>query len=551
MAAKKENSRTIPLRIHLSGDQKRDSVLLDPDKVMLIGRDLNAGIKLDNPSISRQHAQIECVKGDWVITDLGSRHGTSLNSIPLQPNEVMPLSHQDRIAIRPWLLRVDMKDEVTSTMQSIDDGYNKAQQIESIPHERLGTLAQRRLELLMSSAGAIHEAADEDELASTVLDSLLAGTEFARAAMVRLIDGIDQLEIVSSKIRHGQDRAVAPLAISRTLLHAAAGGNVVRLQDEPSMQNALSIVGSGVEEAMCVPVLVSGEIDSFLYMDSQAMADDPDSDAPAYCNSVSKLCGLAMANLKRKELERKQRDLVADLESAQQIQRRIMPPSSGSVAGSNYSMHLKPGRFIAGDFFGISATQDGETALFLGDVVGKGLTAGMMMASIQSHLLAQISHGLGPAQIVDSINSYICDHTADDEFASLWYGQFSPDDRTLHFVDAGHGYAIHKKAGGQASLIKSGGGLLVGIVDGPRADEPVSITFEPGDRLVLFSDGLCEQRTHEGEEFGLERITDALIMTISPADDIEILMESLRSFAGTDAFQDDVTIASIELIPRA
>ena len=170
MAAKKENSRTIPLRIHLSGDQKRDSVLLDPDKVMLIGRDLNAGIKLDNPSISRQHAQIECVKGDWVITDLGSRHGTSLNSIPLQPNEVMPLSHQDRIAIRPWLLRVDMKDEVTSTMQSIDDGYNKAQQIESIPHERLGTLAQRRLELLMSSAGAIHEAADEDELVGALAE---------------------------------------------------------------------------------------------------------------------------------------------------------------------------------------------------------------------------------------------------------------------------------------------------------------------------------------------------------------------------------------------
>ena len=506
-----------------------------------IGRDPNCELQLAHPSVSRRHASLEYIGERWLLSDLGSRHGTMVNGNRIDKNEPMQVSHGDSIAIPPLVFRVDMGEGALAEVVSTTIDQNSAGDFETVSRQELGSLEARRLELLMEGAGLISESRNEQDLVDNVLEILAKGTGLNRAAALRPAGDGENVELLG--IRGAGAQSDRPF--SRTLVTAAAGGAVVRLNEDPLIQEAVSIIGSGVQQAICVPVMVGDVIEVVLYIDS-VEGGGGESDAAAFTAAVARLHGLTLANLKRLDLEEKQRSMLMEMQGARTAQERIMPSPSGTMGRVEYVVHSQPGRVVAGDLYGMVESKDGLLAIFLGDVSGKGAAAGMLMASIQATILAYVEEGAESQSIIRKLNNYVSRHSGTAEFATMFFLQFNPEDATAVTVDAGHGYALLMR-GTETTVIESDGGPPVGAV--PDMDFAHStLELQQGDRLVIYSDGVAEQRdAADTDDFGVPRVIDVLDINESPARNVERIMEALREFAGGNRFADDVTVACIQI----
>ena len=532
-----------------------EPIVLDPAPTVVIGRSSTCDVHLADQAVSRRHARLSCRSGIWIATDLGSRHGTSLGGVPLRAEESAPLANGDTLAIGPWIFRVQMgADSRTGGLETTNDVTSTRARVVAITEAELGNLAEKRLNLLMECAARIHSAENEAELADAALEALLSGTGFIRGALVRPIHSLSEVEVLGQRVHSASGRRLlddaAPFAISRSLLAAAAEGHIVRLTENANLREAVSIIEMGVQAAICAPVQIGDEIQAFLYVDSRESVARVAPDAPAFCSAIARMCGLALSALQREILHQRQQRLEADLNAARDAQRRMMPPESGAIGGIRYAMRSVPGRVVAGDLFDLFALDDARVVVCLGDVTGKGMGAAMLMAMTQSFLRASLAADPDLGRAMTALNEYLHAHSAPHEFVSMFVAVIDTRSRAVSFVDAGHGYAMHRPAAGAAACIACEGSMLLGVQSGTEFAVE-SMTCDPGTRLVVVSDGVIEQHSPDGGEtttqFGVQRCLEILTASQSHEQDAANLHDALIAFADTTALADDVTIVSLAL----
>lgn len=521
----------------------------------LIGRATGSDLQLPDATVSRRHAEIAPEDGLWSLRDLGSRHGTFVNGNRLDPETPHPLSNRDQVRVGPWVFRVRAPSRVAgpSHYASIaDDLPMRSTRVQAVPALELRSLAQQRLDVLIDCAARINAAADLDALAGVALESVIAGAGFARAAMVRTPDDDGQAEILA--FRSTLPERAGELELSRSLLDAAARGQVARLtSDGPgdAAQYGQSIVQLGIHSALCAPVHVGDEVEALMYLDARGSENAVRHDAAAFCQAISRLCGLALANIRRQDLELEQRRVETELDAAREAQRLIMPAPSGSRGWHTYAMEMTPGRVVAGDLFDVVALTDdpaGPIACFLGDVTGKGVGAAITMATVQTHLRVALRHNHDPAAVVREVNAHAAARLTGGKFISLWLGVMDPAAGVVRFVDAGHGHWLIRHPGGPPARVECVGGLPIGI-DPAYEYHTETVPFGPGSRLILFSDGLIEQPDREGRLFGLERALAAVTPATTAEQDVRLLVHAVHDHAGDIPLADDLTVASNEFRP--
>lgn len=508
---------------------------------LTLGRSSACGLRLEDPAVSRQHARIDWKAGSPSIVDLGSRHGVLLNGIKLTPGEPARLRVGDRLSINPWTFRISRSGERgdASTFQT------ESEEREGSVAERAPAIENRdstRLRLLMETAEAIHHAADETAVFASSCRALLDGGAYQRARIVRPVDLFERVELLASCSALGTHEA----PVSRTLLRAAQGGEPVRLRDRADAAGAVSLADSTVVSAICVPIVVGGVPDAYAYLDSSARGSDEGAEAVAYCASVARLAGLALANLRRKELEIERARTERDIEAAAIAQRRLTPPEKGTVAGLAYCAELRPGRGVGGDLFGVAELRCGRALVMLGDVSGKGIGAAITMAGVLSHTLAIASTTSDPAEIVRVTNRFACEHTSEAAFVTMFLAVIDPATGEARCCDAGHGMAV-LTGDCEPETLRAGGGLPLGI----DPDAAYTSSVIRGKRLTLFSDGVVEQTDEQGEQFGIDRVLELLKSSDGVEADVRSILDELAGFAGGGPFADDVTVLSVELGPGA
>jgi sigma-B regulation protein RsbU (phosphoserine phosphatase) len=251
---------------------------------------------------------------------------------------------------------------------------------------------------------------------------------------------------------------------------------------------------------------------------------------------------LALGDHRRRELAHRQRALEEELSGAHDVQRRLMPSERGSLMGWRWRLHSEPGRFVAGDIVAAGEGPDGPWA-FLGDVAGKGAAAGMLMASIQAHVASDLARGCPLVEAMDRVNDYVRKHRGGAEFATLFAVRLVADGRKFEAVDAGHGLAARVGAGRAAQQLQCEGGPPLGVADFPY--ESSTFDLAPAERVVLFSDGVNEQRSAAGQELGIERV----LSTLRPDGDVEVdvegLIGTLRGHAAGIPYADDVSVLGL------
>ena len=267
--------------------------------------------------------------------------------------------------------------------------------------------------------------------------------------------------------------------------------------------------------------------------------------------SVATQTGLALENSHLMEAiaaEVAQRErLNRELEIAREVQERLFPQSCPAVDGLDYAGNCRPALGVGGDYYDFLPLTDGSLGIAVGDVSGKGIPAALLMASLQASLRGQTIAGQSDlAKLMSNINRLIFEATPANRYATFFYGQYEPSTRRFAYVNGGHNAPMVFRAGEVLRL--EDGGPAVGLFKPARYSQ-ASIDLAPGDVLVLYTDGISEAMDSTEEEWGEDRLMEAVKACRNrPASEmIECLIRDADAFAAGAPQHDDMTLLVVKV----
>lgn len=259
----------------------------------------------------------------------------------------------------------------------------------------------------------------------------------------------------------------------------------------------------------------------------------------------------ALGNATAHQEVQTKRQLEAELKTAGDVQRILLPEFEPEIKGYVVAGRNRPSRILSGDFYDYLQPAPNMFGAVIADVSGKGLPAALIAASTRSALQAYAQSKLSPAAVLNSVNRQICPDIRTDMFISMIYLVFEEGSPVVTLARAGHPNPyVWRKSTGKVESIQSQG-LGIGIDDGDvfeRVTKDCEVTLEPGDLMLLYTDGVNEAVDAEGDEFGEERISEVLAK-VAPQGAravVDQLMEALNEFVGGKASNDDVTLIALQ-----
>lgn len=263
--------------------------------------------------------------------------------------------------------------------------------------------------------------------------------------------------------------------------------------------------------------------------------------------AIAQLVGAAIAAARhaaqREEGERVQRQL----RLATDVQQKMLPSEPPPSACFDIAAKFVPSFELAGDFYDFLELQ-GSIGLAVGDVAGKGIGAGLLMASVRAALRAYSQDVYDLDEIIRRVNVSLFRDTRDREFVTLFYGVLDPKAMRLTYCNAGHEPALLLR-GGRVTELKTGG-MALGVDGGQRYDKGI-LHLQPHDLLVFFTDGLIDAMNAEGRRFGRARLyqTVSQLGQRSAADAAHLLMWEMRRYIGLRRNKDDTTLVVVRVKP--
>lgn len=253
------------------------------------------------------------------------------------------------------------------------------------------------------------------------------------------------------------------------------------------------------------------------------------------------------------QVEKEQERLQAEIEIAREVQNQLYPKSVPSVAGLELVAACSPARMVSGDYYDYLKLDESKIALAIGDVAGKGISAALLMATVQASLRTQIRGCLEnaargavngfpqAAHLVSQLNQQLYNYTSPEKFATFYFGIYDDATGELTYTNAGHPPPILVR--GQKALRLETNGIVVGAFAFSEYGES-RVCLQAGDLLVCFTDGITEAENEYGEMFGEERLTDLVLKHgwRKPAEVIETVLNAVRQWASMPEAQDDMTL---------
>ncbi len=244
------------------------------------------------------------------------------------------------------------------------------------------------------------------------------------------------------------------------------------------------------------------------------------------------------------------RRLDSDLQVAQEIQRILLPSKSPEVAGFEISGLNVPARHVSGDYYDFLTVDPSHCGVVIADVSGKGVPASLIMATCRSVLRSQSSSEISAAQVLKNVNERLFPDIKEDMFISMAYAVLEANSQNVTLCRAGHDAPLLYRASTKSISKVNPPGMAVGIDGGEvfnRVTKDFTIELYPNDCLILYTDGVTEALDVDGEEFGMDRTTHAIIESASDGAVaiLQRITEDLQKFVGAAPQHDDITLIVI------
>ncbi|MGB9408281.1 MAG: PP2C family protein-serine/threonine phosphatase [Terracidiphilus sp.] len=232
-----------------------------------------------------------------------------------------------------------------------------------------------------------------------------------------------------------------------------------------------------------------------------------------------------------------------ELDRAREIQQSLLPREIPQISEFEVAGAWQPASTVSGDYYDVLRLGDHRLGICIADVVGKGVSAALLMANVQAAVRAFASDSESSAQLCGKVNRLLCENIATGKFVTFLYGILDGETRTFQFCNAGHLYPIHM-SGGSIRMLEEGGAVLGVFPSWTYEDSMVEL--RAGDRLFLFTDGITEASNTNGQEF-----EEASIMAFAKANSTltanelnNRLLVQVSAFCDAQ-FQDDATLLVI------
>jgi|SRR5271157_633836 len=264
-------------------------------------------------------------------------------------------------------------------------------------------------------------------------------------------------------------------------------------------------------------------------------------------------CGMELYSQTRSRLEARNRQLQErveaesralqlhreDFERAREIQQALMPAQLPQIQGCDLAAGCQPARMVGGDYYDAVRLGDARVAIAIGDVSGKGMAAALLMSNLQA-IVRAFAPALAPQELCARANRLIAANVAPGKYITFFYAIADTARMHLDYCNAGHNPPILRRRGGALEWLREGGPVLGVLPDAPYAAGAVEL--RAGDCLALFTDGISEAFDAAGEEFGEQRIIQALNQPPGGAEDTRLRIMAAATEFSNGNFHDDATL---------
>ncbi|HYU24611.1 MAG TPA: SpoIIE family protein phosphatase [Thermoanaerobaculia bacterium] len=511
-----------------------------------IGRASDCSIPIKDRYLSRKHAEIVQSQGTWVLKDCGSANGTYLNGVRVERDH--PLRGGDRIRLGDTELVFETSEHNTDRFLAVAE--TPANTTIAIPIHDIDTLRTdtgdlTKLATLNALARELLEDRPMNELFGFIVDRVLEHTQASRVAIGLL--GPDGKSFTQVEVSRQDKTDNSELRISRTVLQEVVGEKkalaFMDVSVDEKLSRAQSIIMQGIRSILCAPVTIGDAVVGVLYVDYLINRQISEDDVRLVAQ-IARYAAIKLETTRLREEAIQKRIMDEELKTASTIQRGLLPAAPHSIPGYTFAGANRPCRSISGDYYDFVLRPDGKIYFVIGDVSGKGITAGLMMAGLQASFRIFCKNDPPPAILVAELNTALKENLPQSKFVTLFLGRLDTNTGTIEYANAGHAPPLWIRKSGVEELAETD--LVLGVVT--RADFfNRRLRLDPGDSLVLFTDGVSEAENGEGQELSPMQFADLLSKQHGArAEQItQALEEAVLHHVGDAPLADDVTLVVV------
>ena len=540
-----------------------------------IGRSARNDLCIPDPFASRVHAEVRREGDEYVLQDLGSANGTLYNGatvdgaihltaggrIQIGETEIIfddgtynssmgatMITDNSGTSLPEATIALTSSDRTTSgLLEAIEGARTRPEEIAvstTVPKAKHGDL----LALISKVGITLLASATLNETLEQIVTLVFEAVPADRCLIMMRDEGSEDLRVAVARLR---DRAgeVGEIRVSRNVLDEVVirGKSVLTsdAQHDPRFATG-TVVLQGVRSVLAVPLGVAEKVFGIIYADSPIAEGRFTEDHLKVLTTLASVAAIRVENARLVEARLERERLERELALASEIQQRFQPTAPPHILGYELQGISFPCYEIGGDYYDFIERDDGRLVIALGDVSGKGTAAALLMSSLHAAIHAQSASHDSLVATISAVNRYLADNIPANRFVTLFYAELDPESGALSFLNAGHNPPLIVHSAGTVEQLASGG-LPLGIK--PDAEYREGRTqLQPGDVLVIYSDGVTEAVSPTGEEFGPTRLYEVVQRNVeaSAAGIRDRIESSLTKFAQGTSAADDITLVIVK-----
>jgi serine phosphatase RsbU (regulator of sigma subunit) len=543
----------IPTELIVRGsDGKTILVPLDRDRITL-GRSSACELAYpDDSGLSRQHMCFQRAGERWEVQDLGSKNGTLFNGKRLEQPVTFSWGDQvvaghltiefaghDRTAPIPrenvvFVEAPESANKSTTTVAASLESLIGQSGVDELHQSMIQVNPQ--MQALIRAGRELVGYRPLNELFEVIMDLAMGAVLAARGVLMTLENG----ELVVRAARG------AGFKISKTVRDRVLKDKTSLLVRDTQLDQALreqqSIVQNKVRGMIAVPLQTNERVIGLIYVDTPDLIREFTREDLGLLTVMANVAAIRIEHARLNEIEVTERAMAQELEQAAHIQMGLLPSKSPDVPGMDIAAGTLPCRTVGGDYYDYLPFPDGRIGVLIGDVAGKGMPASLLMTSLQARVKVLFEDGDELAKKMNRLNKHTVANCPDNRFITFFMTVVDPKTGELVYSNAGHNPPLLVRANGAVEQLK-GGGIILGIL--PIAMyQDFRIRMDPGDTLVLYSDGVTEAANPTDVDFGEDRLGELVAsMRGRPASEVVAAVQTaVANFSEGAPQADDITV---------
>ena len=549
----------------------------------IFGRHPGSQVVLDNSAISRHHAQIIQNHGTYFLEDLRSRNGTHVNEVAVRGR--IELHDADEIKLCDYVFRFQTSPttgdglsgasknklgganaregatlapssrEITlpnSTVSPSSTGSSIITSVDagSVRTVRFNVRPEVKLRAILEISAALGKVLKLDDVLPVILEALFKIFPQADAGFVLLKDATgEKLTLRAVLQRSANDEEQVPVSMTivkmamddkRAVLSADAMG-------DSRFQTSESLADMRIHSVMCVPLIEqASESLGVIQISTSDIAQQFSADDLDLLASVGAQAALAVENAKLHESMVAQHDLERELEFATQVQLGFLPSEPPRIAGYDFADHYEAANRIGGDYFDYVPLPNGNIAVAVGDVAGKGVPAALLMARLHASARYHLLSATNPAEAMTGLNEEMATSGLGLRFITLVMAVFNLKTHQMHFANAGHLPPLIRRTDGTVEAVgMKDSGMPLGL-GGSQTFREITVSLGPGEGCVFYTDGVTEAVNAQQELFGRKRLNESVQRARASAEKlVQTVVDDVERFYGDLPQRDDMCVVAV------